>query len=114
VTALTNNGYAIREKNEATLTVSTQEVAGRSVTVSFHLEGAAKENELVLGGKYQTLVDGSIGGTGSRAFVYDISNTGRKGSVARYAFEALEAVAKSLEGQLFYTRQDTRKQSLFE
>jgi hypothetical protein len=55
-----------------------------------------------------------LAGTNFKVFIYDIANTGGKGSVSKHTFELMEAVAKELNGNLYYIKQNTKKRSLFE
>lgn len=111
--ALLSSGYTIRMQNSDSLTVHTGEKQGDSYTVSYSISGQAKENEIVLSGKYSSQVDASISGTNRRVFVYDIANTGKRGSVPQQTFAALQELAGKLRGRLFYEVQITRKGSIF-
>lgn len=114
MSALTDNGFNIQAMNNDSFTIHTKERLSESVTVSYSLSGWAKENEIIVYGKYSSKVDVSLAGTNFKVFIYDIANTGGKGSVSRYTFELMEAVAKELNGNLFYIKQNTKKRSLFE
>ncbi|HEV8286479.1 MAG TPA: hypothetical protein VGQ09_19355 [Chitinophagaceae bacterium] len=110
--ALENGGYTIDLKNEDSLTVQTAETRGNSVSVTYHLNGIAKENEIILFGKYTSKVESSIGGTGVKDFVYDISNTGKKGSASQFTFQAMDDVAKLFKAGRYYMILDSKKTSL--
>lgn len=111
---LASNGFNIQAMNNDSLTIHTQERMGESVTVSYSLSGWAKDNEIILFGKYSSKVDVSYAGTNFKVFVYDIANTGGKGSVSKHTFELMKGIAKELDGNLYYTIQNTKKKSLLE
>ena len=71
------------------------------------------ENEIVLSGKYSSRVDASISGTTHRVFVYDIANTGKRGSMPQQTFIALQELARKLNGEVFYEVKTTRKGAIF-
>lgn len=112
-TTLFSSDYTIRMQNSDSLSVHTGEKPGHSYTVSYTISGLAKENEIILSGKYSSRVEASISGTTHRVFVYDIVNTGKKGSVPQQTFSALQELAAKLKGQLFYEVQPNRKKSVF-
>ncbi len=112
-TAFVNGGYTPDIKNDDSLLVQTAETRGNSVAVSYHITGIAKENEIILFGKYSSSVDASIGGTGTRVFVYDIANTGKKGTASRYTFEAMQEVARMFNRKIYYMIAEATKTSIF-
>lgn len=112
-TTLLNSAYTIRMQNSDSLTVHTEEKLGDSYTVSYTISGWAKENEIVLRGKYSSKVDASISGTNYRVFVYEIANTGKRGSVPQQTFAVLQELARKLNGEVFYEVQTTRRGSIF-
>jgi len=112
-TAFVNGGYTIDIKNDDSLLVQTAETRGNSVAISYHLNGIARENEIILYGKYSAGVDASIGGTGTKVFVYDIANTGKKGTASRSTFEAMNDIAKLFNRKIYYMIIDAKKASIF-
>lgn len=108
-----DNGYILQEINPDSLTVLTTPHRGQSADMSYQMKGVAKENEIILSGTYSSRVESSISGTSYRTFVNDISNTGKKGSASRYAFNAMDILANQIPGKIFYTFQKTIRTSVF-
>jgi diphthamide synthase subunit DPH2 len=111
--ALEKDGYTIHLKSDDSLTVQTAETRSQSGSVTYYITGLAKENEIILSGKYFSKVESSIGGTSPKLFVFDISNTGNKGTASREMFETLEELAKIFNAPRYYMIQETKKTSVF-
>ena len=111
LTALVNNGYSIQEEandtavvdnNSDSLTVRTKEKTGNAATIKYYLKGLVKKDEIILTGKFTSSVETAVSGPNTKDFVYDIANRGTKTSANRYTFEAMNAIAKSLNGSISY------------
>ena len=112
-TALENDGYTIQLKNDDSLSVQTAETRSPSGSVTYYITGVAKENEIIMSGKYFSRVESSIGGTPPRIFSFEISNTGNKGTASREMFETLEELAKMFRAPRYYMIQEAKKTSVF-
>ena len=113
ILTLKNNGYSLKEINGDSLTVLTAEQRGKSANVSYQLKGLAKENEIILSGTYSSRVESSISGADYRTFINEISNSGKKSSASKYAFNAMDELARQLPGKIFYAVQKAIKTSVF-
>ena len=111
-TALENAGYTIDLQDDSLFTIQTAEIRGNSVSVTYHLNGIAKDNEILLFGKYTSNVEATIGGTGSKIFTYNISNTGKKGSASQFTFSALDEVARMFKAKRYYMVEETQRTSI--
>jgi hypothetical protein len=76
------------------------------------LNGIAKDNEILLFGKYTSNVEATIGGTGTKRFTYEISNTGKKGSASQFTFNALDEVARMFNARRYYIVEETQRTSI--
>lgn len=119
---LVKNGYGIHiddndtmeiDENTESITVQTKERNGNSATVRYFLNGVAKKNEIVLFGKYSSSVETSFSGPNEKVFMYDIVNKGGKGSANRFTFDAMQSIAKSLNGRIVYLSPKLRKKAIF-
>lgn len=110
--ALDNAGYTIDLQDDSLFTIQTAEIRGNSVSVTYHLNGIAKDNEILLFGKYTSTVEATIGGTGTKRFTYDISNSGKKGSASQFTFSALDEVARMFHARRYYIVEETQRTSI--
>jgi hypothetical protein len=110
--ALDNAGYTVDLQDDSLFTIQTAEIRGNSVSVTYHLNGIAKDNEILLFGKYTSNVEATIGGTGTKRFTYDISNTGKKGSASQFTFSALDEVARMFNVPRYYIVEETQRTSI--
>jgi len=112
-TLFSANGYTIKTMNGDSLTVHSEQLRTKSVTITFSIDGWARENEIILSGNYFSRVDNSISGGSYKIFTNEISNTGGRESASKFTFQLLQNLAAQAGGKLFYVVDKTKNTSVF-